>query len=367
MTRVATAGASALDGPLERARAARERSLAWLLDHIGSDGGPVGWQDGNGWSRVPWTLSLCGRTEEGAAVLDWAARNALAPDGGFRQGPARGTGRFGAYQLGHLAIGAWRLERYDIANDLLGRLAALQDPKTGGILVCPDGSSRLTDLLCTAQVGIAALGAGRDDIARGVRAWIACLSAQQPDFPNRLFNMRDGDALVLEPPEGMAWIAVTDFTAPRQTYFYPGIAAVFLAQYAMADGDAEALALGHRLLSANIQGCSEQFDDPDSVQICKFGWGAAAMQIADPSAAYEPWLVRMAAWIEAHQQPDGSWIPSAFVSASPSLVERMTKTAEHAMELDAVIGALGALRARAAQAASDTRRPQIEVANTVAE
>jgi len=91
MTRVATAGASALDGPLERARAARERGLAWLLDHIGSDGGPVGWQDGNGWSRVPWTLSLCGRTEEGAAVLDWAARNALAPDGGFRQGPARGT------------------------------------------------------------------------------------------------------------------------------------------------------------------------------------------------------------------------------------------------------------------------------------
>jgi len=101
--------------------------------------------------------------------------------------------------------------------------------------------------------------------------------------------------------------------------------------------------LGHRFLELNIQGVPEQFNDGESVQICKFGWGAAAMQIADPTADYRTHLLRMSDWFIEHQATDGSWRPSGFLSPDPKVHEKMTKTAEHAMEITAMIAALAQL------------------------
>ena len=340
---------SPLAAGIVRFKAARDRGVAWLLAHIGDDGRPVGADLQNGWGRVPWALAVAGEGAAGHAVLAWAQREAIAASGHFRAGPFGGADRFGTYPLSHFAIGAWLLERYDLALGAMRAIRALQDPATGGIPVDPPGGIHAGrhDLLSTAQAGVAALMTGQNDIADRVYRWIGDLMTQQPDFPTRFHTVRDGAVLLTAPEPDFAWLAVTDFTQPRQSYYTPGMAAVFLAGYAMQRGEREALALGHRLLAANIGGTSAQFDDLESVQACKFAWGAAALQSADPGADYRAHLLRMGDWFIARQSDDGAWTPSRFMAPQPSAVQKLIKTAEHVMEIDAVIRALGHLGGRA--------------------
>jgi hypothetical protein len=185
------------------------------------------------------------------------------------------------------------------------------------------------------------------EMATRIRDWVlACLS-EQPSLPSTFHVARSADGLVTQPPVALKWALTVEFDRPRQAYFYPGIAAAFLALYAMRTGDRSALAAGHDYLAINLAGTQAQFDDLASVQACKFGWGAALMQIADPARDYTDTLIRMADWFIARQRPDGSWGPSTFLSAEPGQTELMTKTAEHAMEVTALLAALAVLDARA--------------------
>lgn len=348
MSAMAGAATGLADDLLGRAMNARRRAAGWLLDHIASDGTPAASDIGNGWSRLPWSLALAGETATGHAVLNWAERHALDHRGWLTGGPAYGDGRFSAYPVGHLAMGAWLLQRFDAALKLNAQLRQIADPATGGMAIDPPGglAADLADLLSTAQAGLAALLAGQDDIVDGAYRWISTLHQQQPDLPQTLYCARRRESLLTAPPEGLAWLLKVDFSQPRQAYFYPGIAAAFLAAYALRRRDQAAVALGHSFLGCNLQGTDAQFDDREQVQICKFGWGAAALQIADPTVDYRAHLRRMAEWFIAQQGPAGNWGPSRYFGPDPKLHDRMTKTAEHLMELDAIIAALGSLAAR---------------------
>jgi hypothetical protein len=331
-----------------RLRAARDRARDWLLGQVGADGKPADCELGNGWSRFPWTFALLGETAAGHAVLEWASRNGLGDNGDFSAGPSYGAGRFSAYPLGHLAMGAVLLERHDVAARLIARLESLQNPTNGGMPIDPPGGTyaEWTDLLSSAQAGMVALLAGRMDMARPIRDWIVTSLEEQPDWPRMHYTARSPGGLVTEPPAELAWVMAVNFARPRQAYFYPGIGAAFLALYAMRTGDRAALAAGHQYLEANLQGHQAQFDDLESVQACKFAWGAALMQIADPEVDYSETLVRMADWFIARQGGDGSWAPSRFISPQPTRVEQMTKTAEHAMEVTALLAAMAVVTSR---------------------
>jgi hypothetical protein len=334
---------------MARVHVSRDRGVQWLLKHVADDGEPAGARERNGWARVPWALALSGQCAVAAAVVEWAERTALAPEGGFKPGPALGAGRFLAYPMAHLAIGAWLLERYGVALSLMAGLRRLQDPVTGGLpIAAPVGAAKppRCDLLSTAQTGIAALLTRQDDVAEGVHRWITELHAQQPALPQRLYSFRDGDTLLTVPEKELVWLAITEFDQPRQSYYTAGIAAAFLAGWAMQHDDAEALALGHAFLQLNRSGTAQQFEDTASVQICKFGWGVAAMTAADPQVDQAADLVRMGDWFTARQGEDGAWSMSSFLMAESGVIEKMAKTAEHVMELNAILSALGTVLAR---------------------
>lgn len=78
------------------------------------------------------------------------------------------------------------------------------------------------------------------------------------------------------------------------------------------------------------------------MQICKFGWGAAAMHSADPSARLLPWTVRMGEWFVRRQRPDGAWAPSSFITPEPGVLDLFWKTSEHLMELSYIENTLRA-------------------------
>jgi hypothetical protein len=334
-----------LIGASDRLVASRKNAVNWLLDRIDSNGRPQGAEAGNGWSRLPWTLALAGETGAAHAVLEWAAREAMDPSGNFREGPAISS--FNVYKLGQVAMGALLLERYDMANLVLDFLEKSQHANGGFAFDLPGGPhENISEMFNTFQAGMAALLGGREEMARRARDWVMDILRDQPDLPDMLYVGRIGDQLVTQPPQGYEFALMVDYRKPLQSYNLSGAAAAFLGLYAMRHPDADTLAAGHLYLDLNIGGTEDQFNDLETVQVCKFGWGAAVMQIADPSSPYRPHLLQMTDWFIDRQAEDGSWTFSKFLAPSPTIVQTMMKTAEHAMEVTAMIAALNVLAAR---------------------
>jgi hypothetical protein len=310
-------------------------SVNWLTDRVSDDGRPEGANVTNAWWRAPWALCVAGASDVAAAMVGWVEREALDDNCDFRPGPYAAPSPLNSvYFLSPVAIASWLLGRYDTAELVNSRLRYFQNPETGGVYDYLDfHADPLEDSLKTAQVGVSALLTGDRSTADRVHQWLAVNYAEQPELPRRLFTGRRADKVVTDFPSDQAYVRVVDFQADHQTYFNPGIAAVFLAGYAGTTGSRAAVQLGRDYLSLNKGGTDRQFEDLSSVQICKFGWGAAAMLTADPAGDHRPWVERMATWFCDRQLDDGTWAPSSFATPEPTLLDYYWKTAEHLMEL----------------------------------
>jgi hypothetical protein len=161
-------------------------------------------------------------------------------------------------------------------------MAKFTDPTSGGVYEHRDfGNDPLQDTLTTAQLGVSALITGRRDVADGVASWLLRQYEDQPEPPDRYCSTRRDGRLVTDVPDEEAFLRALDYL-----------------RITTGAGDL-------------------QFDDPTSVQICKFGLGVAMTYAAVPSAELRPWVVRMAEWFTRRQQPDGSRAPASFMTPSP--------------------------------------------------
>lgn len=323
---------------------ARERALSWVVAHIDQDGRPAGSEIKNGYYRVPWALAVGGRSDIAARVLTWVDAHALDAQGDLLPGSPQTAfvQSLATYPLSQIALGAWLVERFDIANRVLDCLVDdYYDAESGGVHSERPGA-RVTgrkDLINTAQMGLAALLAGRPELADANFRWIADLWEMQPHIPERLYTARVSEGLQTAIPEGQSsWAVYTDFFAPRQQYYNPGMAAAFLVDYAIARPErrGSALTLAADFLRLNAEGGELQFDWVENMQICKFGWGAARLLEITGDQQWESSVVRMAHWYANSQLPDGSWLPSRFLAPVPDTADAMGKTAEHLMHLVAV-------------------------------
>ncbi|MDQ0691441.1 hypothetical protein [Arthrobacter sp. W4I7] len=333
----------------QRVQQARTKAASWITDRIADDGTPAGAQTANSWWRAPWALCLAGEPAAAAALMGWAERNALTDTGDLRPGPygggpyTGGTSGTPTYLLSPLAIASWLLARYDTAEAVMATLETYRDPRTGGAYEYANHTQDpLQDMLKTCQLGISALVTGHREIADGVHGWLVNNYAQQPSLPEALFTSSRGGDLVTDFPAEQSFIRRVDYTAPRQAYFQSGIAGAFLAGYYQQTQNMSALELGKNYLRLNQNGTEAQFDDPSSIQICKFGWGAAAMHTADPGPDSFAWVVRMGEWFVDRQEQNGAWAPSSFAVPQPGELDYFWKTAEHLMELSYIELALAA-------------------------
>lgn len=335
---------------LAAGKAAQALAVAWLESQL-EDGRPRDAAEKNTWWRMPWALSVAGAGETAAAVLSWAEREALDETADLRTGPGEfNPGGSPIYELAALAIAAWRLGRYDLANALLEKCAEFQSPITGGVYERrnrDDAFGLEQDLLKTCQLGVAAVVANRRDIADPIAGWVRKLWEQQKELPHVLLaSSDDSGALVAPSPDDSPirqFLLRIDFRQPMQAYYNPGIAAAFLHDYAALTGSATDHELARKFLQLNVGGTEEQFNDPRTVQICKFAWGVACDLKFDPRSPHESDAVRMLAWFLDRQNEDGSWSPSSFGSTEdPRPVDRLWKSAEHLMELSFLLEVLTA-------------------------
>ena len=325
---------------------ARESGLEWLASRISRAGSPVGADSVNSWYRLPWSLAGAGRPLKAGRVLSWIERNALTADGDLVPGAAQTpwTEVNAPYPLGNIAIGAWQMERYDTANRIMDNLERFQSPETGGAFV-EHPSLRSTgrqDVLCTAQLGMAALMCGRRAAADGAFRWFAAL-LEQNETPDTLFISTDREGRVVTEfaPEA-SFGHVVRLQQARQAFFNPGVAAAFLARYSTATGEASARDLARRLLALTEGGTDLQYDSSDTVHVGKYAWGAATMLEVDAEPRYLDALIMMADWLSNCQEADGRWNPSAFLFPEPTEADALWKTAEHVMIINFMLGALGA-------------------------
>lgn len=326
---------------IDRIARSRRRAVNWLCDRIQSNGEPFGADKANAWWRTPWALCVGGAPEVASSVMSWAEREALTIDGDLRAGPYGGQQlKSPVYHLSPLAIAAWLLSRYGLANKIMRRMRTYQDPVSGGVYDFSDNAvSSLQDNLKTCQLGIAALVTGDTESAAGVFSWLKNLYKSQPALPYILYTTWDGKIVTeFEPSE--AFFYALEFQKPRQAYFHPGIAAAFLAGYYQQTDNPVAKELALKFLNLSVGGTAAQFEDLDSVQICKYGWGVAAMHLADQNSNQYLELVKMAEWFLSRQGEDGSWAPSRFSCPLPNEYDYMWKTSEHLMEISYIEQAL---------------------------
>jgi hypothetical protein len=249
-----------------------------------------------------------------------------------------------------LAFGAWILERYDTALAIMDTLVDFQDVETGGAFAQrPEvRTSQRQDLFPTAQLGMSGLMTGRSEVAARCFTWLTDLYQLQPDLPSRLYTARDEDGLMSpageSPPtrfgSSFEFEVITDFNKPKQAFYNPGIAAAFLARYYMVTGDEHAKQLGQNYLSLSGKGTERQFDHSESMQICKFGWGAANMLEIDPTAGHLLNVLKMTEWFIASQRPDGSWRDSAFLISKPRVGNVMEITTEFVLHESTLLNTL---------------------------
>ncbi|MGN7201384.1 hypothetical protein [Arthrobacter sp. SAFR-044] len=321
----------------------RDRGVRWLTERVGADGAPEGADRANAWWRAPWALAVGGAPDVASAMLGWIERTALTSDGDLREGPASAPAPGSpVYHLSPIAIAAWLLGRYDTAEAVNTAMARYQDPDSGGVYEYATFDDPLQDMLKTAQLGVSALVTRDRNTADGVYSWLQETYALQQELPTRLYTSRRHGTLVTAFEPNEAFGRVVDFTAERQAYFQPGIAAAFLAGYSQQTGLRSPMDLAHSYLALNLNGTEQQFNDASSVQICKFGWGAAVAQAVSPNPDTLASVVKMAAWFMRNQRPDGSWAPSSFVRPEPTLLDLYWKTAEHVMEVSYILNTLRA-------------------------
>jgi hypothetical protein len=334
-----------------RLRHARDAGRDWLLSNIAPDGAPSGWHERQVYYRLPWTLSLVGECEPAARVLTWVEANALAADGDLVPGSAQAghVDAWASYPLSILAIGAHKLERFDLSSRIMDTLERrFVDPQSGGAY-SERPEVRATgrqDLFPTAQLGIAAVLTGRDSLAKKNYDFLAAMLEAQPELPTRLYTAWMDGALVVELSPLDEFGALTDFTAPRQAFYNPGIAGAFLGLYYQRYGASLAAQLAQDYMNLTRQGCEAQFDYSDSKQICKYGWGCAVMAQTPYGAPYQRGLLRMASWFADSQLPDGHWENSPFLTPTPTVADKLVMTAEFTQHVSTMLGAVGFLTAR---------------------
>ncbi|SCK42702.1 hypothetical protein VAR608DRAFT_4096 [Variovorax sp. HW608] len=333
------------DAQLLALQKGRSAAVEWLRSHVGADGKPVGAESTNRWWRLPWALSIAGDSVTAASVLAWAEHNAFDEQYDLRPGPMEfAPGASPIYELSALAIAAWRLGRYDLANCLLDRCATFQSQVTGGVYDRRKRVNTEQDVLKTAQLGLAAIVANRRDIADPIYGWFVRLWAAQPELPKVLYPVMDDNGELTKPsgddfPSQFKY--KVDLSAPLQPYYNPAIAAAFLYDYGSLTRESAAIALARQYLQLNIDGTEAQYNDRRSVQICKFAWGVANGILVDRASDLTIHAIRMGEWFLERQNADGSWTPASFGRAvEPTETDKLWKTGEHVMELTMILCAL---------------------------
>lgn len=214
------ATALALDAPTGTAayREAASRMRAWLDTHFDDSGRcTVDAHDSRYYYKAPYLLALAGLRSKGARVARYVLENLLTPEGHLTGPDALGADQR-VYGMGWLAFGAVATERFDLARVLAARLAAIQDPATGGFHfpdADADAGEPVAEVCFSAGGGMGLAAAGRLEEARRLCDTLATMIDLQAETPCYFNRFRHDGSVVTRSAPG-AWQKMYDLELDEQ-------------------------------------------------------------------------------------------------------------------------------------------------------
>ena len=321
----------------QRFREARDRGAAYLLEHMRPDGGfgdpALGVTD---YYKVPSALQVVGHSDAANRLCQWIRTNGMTADGDFGPRPSGTDDYFYAYFNVWVVMGAHRLGQFDLSQRGMDFLMDFWDPESGGFYSSFTDRDEETkqDLWVVAGCGIAALYAGRLDVAEGVGTWMKTLMGAQPDYPSKMYSVysrANGLYTEVDPSDDVRYVVHND--AERDQYFFhPGIAGGFLARLYQATGDEGWLDLSKEYMRF-AEGANEYLFR--LLRAGKVAWAASVLWKLTGESKYEEMAVRTGDYIIDAQSAGGSWSDQAGDSPSNDA------TAEMVVWLDEVHQAVG--------------------------
>ncbi len=254
-----------------------------------------------------WALNLMGYPTQAHHCLNYAVRRLLQPNGDLL--PRRHLWHREIHYLyanAYFVIGGARTGRYDVQQPTLAYILSQQRPASGGFASSPSAENGAfsCDSMSTAACGLAALAAGRLDVASCAARWLANLAKEQPEPDAAFYTTTDAEErLVTSFAEDDAPWRVVRTDQPDQTWYAVGLPFAFLVKAAQATGQRSLLALAGWFFDLQER-CVNAWEGPSSG---KAGWGCAELYRMTGKARYREVALQVGAYIAAAQDASGAW------------------------------------------------------------
>ncbi|MFN8488068.1 MAG: hypothetical protein U0350_10775 [Caldilineaceae bacterium] len=288
-------------------QASANRGIAWILAQQRADGSFCTVEDGVGsYYKVPYTLALAGQLRPAQRLLNWVAQHHLTAEGNFRAAERKARepihDSWPVYANAWLILGAQRLGRWDLARRGMAFLENYQLP-IGGFYAL-DGERPFLEPVGVAWGGLAALSTGYLPQAQRAGTILVRMVEQQPDVQRFYFRMDEQGQLITAPPPGGELQTYVDATRPKQIYYNPGIALIFLCHLYRATGEGAYLQAAEQILAFTERCASDVHRFPPSG---KLGCGAALLYALTGNPVAQRAAVNVGAYLVESQNAAGWW------------------------------------------------------------
>lgn len=307
MTHSSTTTPAALDAQVAQMTTAARRGIAWILAQQRADGSFGAVEDGVGaYYKVPSALAVAGEWRAAHGLLAWVAAHHLTAAGDFRAPQRRAYEpiheSWPVYANAWLIQGAQRVGRWDIARRGMAFLNTQQLP-TGGYWTL-DGQTPFVEPVGLAWGGLAALMTGHLPQARDAGDRLVQLVAQQPEPRRFYFRLNREGALETRVPPGQALNYFVDADQPKQIYYNPGIALIYLCHLYRATDHAPYLDAATAILRFTQRCADDVHRFPPSG---KLGLGCALLYALTGDPAAQQGALNVGRYLVETQGADGVW------------------------------------------------------------
>jgi hypothetical protein len=333
-------------------------ALGWLSS-VRNPGGGYAAASLSAHYKSPLLFAQCNLSATGNEILEWTVDNYMTSAGHFQEtgGTTSAVRRYcDLYEDLWLAWGASRLQQARVANEIFDFCLKFLDDKHGGFrsLIQDAGLGEPTpyDLRSTALAGIAALAAGKEQVAREAGRFTIALLEMQPENASEFFLVRDasGKLITSYPPDVARFFSVPERPIPGETplYYALGLGMTFLAKLYELTGDSTHLAGAERYAAQ----CRKRGEDILRNHYSgKLGWGFKLLQRLTGRTEYGELSAIAVGYLLRTQMPSGAWhVPTLYPDfLDQPLSFTIDRTAEYALWIQYVNSEDSALRSRASR------------------
>ncbi|MGA2531425.1 MAG: hypothetical protein ABSG19_00170 [Candidatus Aminicenantales bacterium] len=289
------------------------RGIGWLESRTSVDGSFRGCEhELASYYKSLLAFAVCGKIHTGAKSLLYLRTHLRNSDGELASGESKTSiSRMGInlanYMDGWIAIGAWLLWDYELAEEVCRRLEAQQSAKCGGVLTGPvkwAGRPRY-DLSTAASCGRAFLFAGHRTAAVAAADFIVAALTHQSNPAGWLDLCFDEEWNRLDAPDPSERTYYRfDLSRRGEKVWFPAFCSAFLCEMHQAINDPRYLAAAEEYHTFIVR-CPEYISG--TIANGKAGWASGLLARSTGKPQYAAALARIVPNVLARQRDNGEF------------------------------------------------------------